>query len=384
MQNFDYSAIRGFCYPAAVKFPLDKVRKELGWAQKLRLNSARIWLSYKDYRDDPEKFRGSLAAYVQTANTFGISTMPILFNGNGIDISILETDFYEFGDSYVRAVVDTLKNEEGLFVWDIMNEPSCNDYIRKSPEGEIKDRYEKMWTFVRHYCNLTKELDPNHPITVGHTFPRDIEPTVNEVDVISFHDYLETKKRIQASYDLALSIGEKYGKQVINSEMACLCRANPYDLALEMCEKNHVGWYIFELMIQGYWSGAHGVFYPDGSIRDPSIVASIMGFHRNKSVSAIRANPNMEGNVQRAIREVKSALEEKTELFHFGSSSQEGIFEAAEYCANLLECGEMVPMWDPPTAKIERLRSQKNPDLHEVRRLAFDLAKLLEECCCQL
>jgi hypothetical protein len=310
--------------------------------------------------------------------------MPVLFNGNGIDISILESDFYEFGDSYVKAIVDILKNEEGLFIWDIMNEPSCNDYIRKSPAESLNNRHEKMWTFVKHYCNLTKELDPNHPITVGHTFPIDIEPTVNEVDVISFHDYLGTRKKIQASYNLALSIGEKYGKQVINSEMACLCRGNPYELALEICEKNHVGWYIFELMIDGYWSSVHGVFYPDGSIRDPSIIASIMGFHRNRSISAVKANPNMEGNVQKAIQEVKDALEENTELFHFGRNSQEEIFEAAEYCANLLECSEMVPMWDPPTAKIERLRNQKNPDLYEVRRLAFDLAKLLEKCCCQL
>jgi hypothetical protein len=384
MQSFDYSVIRGFCYPRAVKFPLEKVKRELSWAQKLQLNSARIWLSYKDYSADPNEFRNSLIGYIRTANTFGISTMPVLFNGNGIDISILEKDFYKFGDSYVKMVVNILKNEEGLFIWDIMNEPSCNDYIRKSSADERNGRYEKMWTFVKHYCNLTKEFDPAHPITVGHTFPIDIEPTVNEVDVISFHDYLETKKRIQASYDLALSIGRKYGKQVINSEMACLCRANPYDLALEICKENHVGWYVFELMIDGYWSSAHGIFYPDGSIRDPSVVASIMGFHRNRSTSAVRANPNMEGNAQRAIQEVKNAMGENTELFHFGRNSLEEILEAAEYCAHLLECCEMVPMWDPPTAKIERFRNQKNPDFYEVQHLAFELANLLKENCCQL
>jgi hypothetical protein len=377
----DYSGVRGFCYFFTDKLAIDKVRIQFSWAQRLRLNSMRFLLQYQEWKTDPSRFLDKLVTFVRTAADFGINSMPILLNGNMLDPAILESDFHESGNAYISAVVNALKGEKGLFIWDVMNEPSCNDYILKADSSVLQERYAKIWAFVKYYCNLTHEFDSGHPITVGHTFSRDIEPTVNEVGIISFHDYLPTRKLIQATYDEAISLGKKYNKPLINSEMACLCRANPYDLALEICEKNHVGWYIFELMIDSYWSDVHGIFYPDGSIRDPSIVAAIMGFHRNRSNSAIKAHANREGHALKAIQKVKEALDEGVEVFTIKRKTVEEILEAAEYCANLLEACELVPMWDPPTAKIGRLRAQTNPDPMAARKLAFDLAELLRTHC---
>jgi hypothetical protein len=36
-------------------------------------------------------------------------------------------------EAYVKAVVGALKDERGLLMWDIMNEPSCNDYYQQAP-----------------------------------------------------------------------------------------------------------------------------------------------------------------------------------------------------------------------------------------------------------
>ena len=70
--------------------------------------------------------------------------------------------------------------------------------------------------------------------------------------------------------------------------MCCLCRGNPYDLGIQLHDEYKVGWYLFELMISGnYWSRVHGVVYPDGSVRDPSIAAAIMGFFRNRGEDMI-------------------------------------------------------------------------------------------------
>ncbi|MBS1231787.1 MAG: hypothetical protein H6R35_625 [Bacteroidetes bacterium] len=38
-------------------------------------------------------------------------------------------------------------------------------------------------------------------------------------------------------------------------------------MALEICNNHKVGWYVFELMVQGYWSDIHGLVYPDRTIR---------------------------------------------------------------------------------------------------------------------
>lgn len=377
----DYSDIRGVCYPCPYFLPVEQVKRELGYGKRINLNSTRIWLVYEAYQKEPKEFVDKLVTYVRTAHEMGYTTMPILFNGNGLNPDILEPEFYQEGDAYVTDIVEALRDEPGIIMWDIMNEPSCNDYISKASVEERDVRLEKMWTFLRHYCGLVKSLDEDTPITIGHTFKEDVEPTVEDVDVISFHDYFSTHKMIRSTYEYVKSLSEKYHKPMINSELACLGRANPYDLALEICEEYHTGWYIFELMIGGYWGDIHGIFYPDGTIRDGSIIAAIMGFHRNRTETAIKPNANKEGYAERGIEMLREALSEKTEVFRSERKPVEEILEACEFCANLLEGCEMVPMYDPPTARIHRLRNQEKPDMIEVRKLAYELAQVLKEYC---
>jgi hypothetical protein len=49
---------------------------------------------------------------------------------------------------------------------------------------------------------------------------------------------------------------------------------------------------IWELMITRQWGTVHGVLYADGTVRDPSIVAALPGFFRNRGpevmLSALR------------------------------------------------------------------------------------------------
>ena len=380
----DCSNIRGVCYSRGLSIPFDEVRKELGYAKKLNINSTRVWLRMKEWEKDPDGFLDKVVKYIRLASEFGISTRPVFFSGNRLDPAMLERDFDKAGEAYVTAVIDALK-KENVIMWDIMNEPTCNLYIRKSNatpyDYNTGERLDKLWAFVKRYCALTKKLDTSHPITVAHTFPRDIEPTAEDVDIISFHDYLSTRKTIEASYILASEMSKKYGKPLVNSELCCLCRSNPYDVALEYCEKYKVGWYVFELMIHDYWADAHGIFYSDGTVRDPSIPAALMGFHRNRGSSAVMPNANKEGHAEIAIRQIKAALNDETELFEHKVNSIEDVLEAAEHAANLLECCELVPMYDPPSARIQHYREMENPDPLEVRKLAFELAEILREKC---
>lgn len=380
VQN-DYSFIRGFCYTGAEMKPEEQSRKELGYAKRLQLNSCRIWLRYPEYRKDPSNYIKKLILCVRRAYEYGITTMPILFNGNSLNPNILDENYYAEFDSYVKDVVNALKDEPGIIMWDIMNEPSYNDYINKSTEEEKEERFKKIWKYVSHYCRLVKSLDDNNAVTVGHTFIHDAEPTIDDVDVISFHDYSGTRSKVRKNYEAAVELSRKYGKPFINSELACLCRANPYDMALQICEEYHTGWYIFELMIGGYWADVHGVFYEDGTVRDPSIVAAIMGFYKNRSETAIKPNPNKEGHAVMGIKMISDALKERTEAFKAERKPLDQILEACEWCANLLEGCEMVPMYDPLTARINRLREQEKPDILEARKLAFELVELLRKYC---
>jgi hypothetical protein len=381
-EQADYGSIRGVCYSWGGDQAT--IERDLGYAQRLRLNSTRIWLRYPSYWQDPAGYIEKLQNYVRTANAMGITTMPILWNGNKIDVSILERGYLATGERYVADVVNALKGEEGLLMWDIMNEPTCNDYLRKATPVEKPERETKMWGFVRHFCEYVKELDPHKPITVGNTYIGDTEPTAEYVDVISFHDYLETRASVEDTYLQAAEYSARYGKPLINSELACLCRANPYDMALEICERHHVGWYLFELMVHGYWGDVHGIVYPDGTVRDPAIVAAIYGFHRNRDVATrVRPNPNKEGRVHRVLALVEAALTDESALFEHRRRSSDELLEAAEYCANLLEGSEMVPMIDAPTVKIRAWRQQEEEkrDREAIRAFTYDLAQLLKKYC---
>jgi len=380
----DYSFIRGVCH--RVYNDQEILERDLGFMNRLQLNSTRVWLNQRAYDRDPEGYLKTLVSYVRTCDEYGVSVMPILFNGNGLNPDMLKESARKGCEEYAAAVVNALKNEPGLLMWDIMNEPNCNDYYLKT-SGEIQKQHEAEITeFVRYFIKFVRKTDPENAITVGHMYPLFTENTNDLVDVISFHDYLETRSRVEASYTLAEEYSIKYNKPLINSEMGCLGRSNPYDMALEISEEHKVGWYVFNLVIQGYWGAIHGLVYADGTIRDPTAIAAIYGFYRKRDLNtSIKVNPNMEGHAQRAIKLVKEMLGGETEVFRFSQHSVDDILEAAEYCANILESAEMVPMWEPPTAKIETWRAMPDEDKEkardEIRTFTYDLALQLKNWC---
>jgi hypothetical protein len=387
----DYSFIRGVCYPGGWRGNEQTIGRDLGYAKRLQLNSTRVWLSQGSYQRDPKGFIDSIRNYVRVAHSLGISTMPILFNGNSLNPQTLPPEAWPGQEAYVKAVVEALKDEPGLLMWDLMNEPSWNDYYNQASEEEEPKRVEEIKAFLAHFNKYVKSLDPVNATTIGHTFAQDIE-WCPDVDVFSFHDYLPTRTKVEESYILAEGISKKYNKPVLNSEMACVCRANPYDVALEVCERHKMGWYLFELMVGGGWSDVHGLVYPDGTVRDPSIIAAIYGWHRNRDLNTmVKENPNREGQAQKAIDQLKAALGPSSGGGRRGRgaavpaspASTDAILEAAEYCANLLEAAQMVPMREPPTAKIQFWRSQppEQRDQAALRKFALELGQKLKECC---
>jgi len=378
----DYSWVRGVNYNPK---PADQARRELAYGKRVNLNQVRFWCSPWAYQQDKEGYIEKLRAFIRVCHECGYGAMPILFNGNGLNPSTLEPAFRsELGDEYAAALVNALKDEPGLFVWDIMNEPCCNPWIDLCEDPAEKEaRMAKTFEFVKYYCEFVKKIDPDNAITVGHTTAYEIRECAAYVDVISFHDYNPTRATVDANFSLADEISRKYGKPVMQTETGCLARSNPYDVVLQACDKYKMGWYLFELMIFGRCDSEHGIFYPDGTVRDPGTIAAMMGCYRNRNEESIIVGlPNREGHAQRALDQIKAALTEYTcDAFDYRRSSVENLLEAAEYAANLLECCDLIPMAVPPTAKINTWRAMEKPPLDEVRKFVYDLALRLKEVC---
>ena len=123
-----------------------------------------------------------------------------------------------------------------------------------------------------------------------------------------------------------------------------------------------VGWYIWELMIvkQG-WGTVHGVFYEDGSVRDPSIAAAIMGYFRKRTADIMPAVPDQEGWVTRITDRSDQWLKDPAATWKDG-------LDIAETSAHLLEAGELTAMRIPPTWEVEMLRKGE-PDMKALKEL---------------
>lgn len=380
--NVDFSKIRGVNYGIKPISQSDVIRRDLGYGKRLFLNSVRVWLEYRDYFRDPENYIKTLVNFVRVCHECGYTVMPIIWNGNMIDISILEEEWRQStGDVYFTAIVNALKDEPGLLIWDLMNEPSCNSYFEeKTDEEEHEKRANKFWDFIRYYKKLLEKIAPDNLATIGHTFARDVEPTIDCVDVISFHDYSGTEAGIKDQFELARSISEKYGIPYMNTETGCIARANPYETVIRYCNEYGCGFYIFELMIEGYWNDIHGIFYPDGTIRDPATIAAFFGCYRNRTSTAILPNPDRENNVKYCINLIRNAMKDNnSNCFTYSRGSVQELLNACERGANLLEACELVPMADPPTKHINMWRTEEKPDIVSIRKFAYELAEKLKE-----
>lgn len=389
-----YSHIKGFNHePDFGAYTQELMETELGYAKRLGLNSCRLFMPLRFWKKDRDGFLSTLQAFVRTAyGKFGITTAPILlmpyFSDDQTPYWVCDDEQppipgcyfeenYHTGEEYVSDVVNLLKDEPGLIYWDLMNEPSYHGFIVNITDiAERNRRLDMVWKFVHHFLGFVRGLDPVNALGIGHTFIEDTEysKTGDLVDIIIFHDYLETRSKIEASCKRAIELSKKYGKPILNNEMACLCRANPYDVAIEIHDKYKIGWYIFKLMIQeGAWEAVHGVCYPDGTVRDPAIVAAIFGFYRNRGDTAVYPDVNREHFADKAIARAKNALESK--------SSAVELLDAAEVIINLLECGELTPMACPPSARLLAYRRQESPNIVEMRAWLYSLAETLRKAC---
>jgi hypothetical protein len=378
----DYSHIRGVNY--GMQGDQATLERDLGYGKRVNLNSTRIWLNYQGYEKDPKGYIDRLRNYIRTSHKLGYSTMPILWNGNSLNPDTIKPEFRPRGDVYVKAIVEAIKDEPGLLMWDIMNEPLTNPYWGRATGEDKKKREAEITDHLRYYLTFVKKLDPVNATTVGYEISNQLPPTADLVDVLSFHEYTQIRATMEEAYRTAEEVSKKFGKPMMNTETACIARANPYDVLLEISEKHKTGWYLFNLMIQGYWGEVHGLFYPDGTIRDPAIIAAVMGFYRNRNLNTIiRPVPNRENHATRAIQAIEEALKDNPSTFNYSRTPTDKLLDAAEYAANLLESAEMVPMYVPPSAQIQFWRDQPSEkrDRDAIRAFAYELGLTLKKYC---
>ncbi len=346
----DPSLIRGFNYTPAgvasprhhidcwVRYDTAAIEFDLDLAKSLNLNQVRVFVPYTVYTEDSVALPAKLKHFVRECHKRNIGVMPVLQGGPWMR----DTTQRYLGRNWARFLVDAISDEPGLSFWDVMNEPDWPP----TPRERVMRNFENCKFMAKTF----HELDPETPVTIGMAFVEGMIRLADYVDVLQFHDYMQTREEIRDTINRAKEFAAKVNKPLINGEIGCIARANPYDITLQEHMNAKVGWYIWELMIvRKGWGTVHGVFYEDGSVRDPSIAAAIMGFFRKRTPDILLADPDKEGWVTKVIDESNKWLKDPAGTWKDG-------LDLAETSAHLLEAGELTAMRIPPTWEVDMMR----------------------------
>jgi len=367
----DPSLIRGFNYtPANVKAPRHHIdcwvkydsatiEFDLDLAKSLNLNQVRVFVPYRVYTEDKEALPAKLRHFVRECHKRGMGVMPVVGSGSWRR----DTTQRNLAVEWAQFLIDAVSDEPGLAMWDVMNEPDWPTFPAERVQRELGN--------AKYMANTFRVLDPGTPVTIGMAFVDGMIELADYVDVLQFHDYMQTREQIRNNIKRAKEFAAKANKPLINGEMGCIARANPYDITLEEHMKAGVGWYIWELMIiREGWGAVHGVFYEDGSVRDPSIAAAVMGYFRKRTPDILPAVPDREGWITRII-------ELGNEWLNNPDATWEDGLNIAETGAHLLEAGELAAMRIPPTWEVEMLR-QGEVNMDSLKQLMIKFIAQLE------
>jgi len=295
----DYARIRGANYVPSYAstsvgiwkdFDAAVVSRELGYAQRIGLNSVRMFLQYVVYEQNPAQFLDRVEQFVRLADQRGLRTMLVLFDSCFGDEPAMEKAYQRLWvnnpgysrtqeenwprlEKYVSDVVKRFKGDRRLQIWDIMNEPEADfNHVTRAERRHIVE-------FTRHFARFVKKLDPSHPVTIGHASVELIPHAMDVVDVISVHSYLPVGKWLESDLDIALGYGRRTGKPVIVTEFGNPSSGHRYEAGLDVIERKGLGFYLWELMIgKIMFNDQQGLFYPDGEVRDLVPIARLLGF----------------------------------------------------------------------------------------------------------
>jgi len=259
---------------------------ELGYAEKLRLNTVRVFLQFAVYESDPGLFMERFEDFLTLCDGHGIRMMPVLFDscfGEFPDLenyrdkdwmanpgqNRLQPKHWPSLQEYVQDLVGRHSDDRRIVMWDIMNEPLATSF--NAPEDQ-----QLIWSFVDHFIGYVREQNPVQPLTVGCAFSVELPRLVRKVDVLAFHNYGRNLKEDIAGVK---GLGARHGKPIVCNEVVGRPH-QPFSFAMPILREEEIGWCFWELMIgrTQFSRGAYpyqGLVYPDGTCLDAHEIAHV-------------------------------------------------------------------------------------------------------------
>ncbi len=292
-------------------FDPKEIDRELGWAEKIGMNTMRVFLHNLLWDQDAAGFQQRIDRFLAIAASHHIRPMLVLFDScwdpnpklgpqrppiPGVHNSgwvqapgkamLVDPAQYPRLKAYVQGVVGAFANDQRILAWDVWNEPD-NDNGSSYGKLEPANKRDLVLALLPQVFAWARAAHPVQPLTSGvwagdwSSLDR-MAPMariqIDQSDVISFHNYdwpEGFEKRIQEL--------QQFHRPLICTEYMARGAGSTFDTILPIAKEDHVAainWGLVKGRSQTYlpWDSwqhpyisekptvwFHDVFYEDGT-----------------------------------------------------------------------------------------------------------------------
>ena len=292
-------------------FDSKEIDRELGWAEKLGMNTMRVFLHNLLWDQDAAGFQRRIDTFLTIAASHHIRPMLVLFDScwdpnpklgpqrppiPGVHNSgwvqapgkaiLMDPAQYPHLKAYVQGVVGAFANDQRILAWDVWNEPDNNNgssYGKQEPPN----KRDLVLALLPQVFAWVRAMHPAQPLTSGvwagdwSSLDR-MSPMarlqIDGSDVISFHNYGWPEEFESRVHQL-----EQFHRPLICTEYMARGAGSTFDSILPIAKKYHVAainWGLVKGRSQTYlpWDSwqhpyvnetptvwFHDVFYEDGT-----------------------------------------------------------------------------------------------------------------------
>jgi Cellulase (glycosyl hydrolase family 5) len=248
------------------------IDRELGWAEDMGINTARVFLQDLLWQQDAEGFKKRLDTFLNICQKHKIRPMLVLFDScwdpfpvagkqreprPGVHNSgwvqspgaaaLTDISQYERLKDYVQGVVGAFANDNRILAWDVWNEPdntNTNSYGQLEPTNKAQI----ITRLLPQVFAWARSAKPTQPLTSGVWQPwvndwsdakkwSAIEKVqLEQSDIISFHHYGDV-----AMFEKLCNNLQKLGKPVICTEFLARGVKSDFKTHLPVAKKMKVG-----------------------------------------------------------------------------------------------------------------------------------------------
>lgn len=269
----------------ADSFDPETIDRELGYAERLGLNSLRVFLHHLLWEQDAKGLVQRMDRFLEIAAKHKIGVMFVLFDScwdpqpklgkqrapkpglhnsgwvqsPGLDV-LQDKDKFEALKAYVVGVVGRFRDDQRVQAWDVWNEPD-NRNVGSYGKFEPKEKAELVRPLLTKVFAWARTARPSQPLTSGvwvGTWAdadklRPIERVqLDESDVISFHNYANLDQLKECVKNL-----RRYGRPLLCTEYMARPAGSRFDPHLGWMKEQRVAAYNW-----GFVDGKSQTIYP--------------------------------------------------------------------------------------------------------------------------